>query len=76
MFQFGLVDLPGDLGHFTGADSAAQTDDAGVEDFLWRCCAVIALLPVLEFVQKTAVTINRGQGFQQGHIVPIGEKVL
>ena len=76
VFQFGFIDRMGYPGHFSATDSAPYADQPSVEGFGGWPTTVMALLPVLELVQKAAVTVNGREHFQQRHIVSLGEIIL
>jgi hypothetical protein len=64
MLQLGFVDLIGDPRHLADPYPKAQGHDAGIECSLGRSAVVVALLPMLELVQKVAVAVDGGEHLQ------------
>ena len=76
MLELRFFDLPRDLGNLAGANPASESNDPGVESLRWRLAPVIALLPVLKFVEKPGIAIHGRQHLRERDVLAFGKEAL
>jgi hypothetical protein len=76
VLQLSFVDGVRDLRHLSGPNLAAQANAAGQQGARRRLGAMVALLPMLEFVKKPTKAVDRRQHFEQRDVMPGREKGL